>query len=140
MNFQPTRCPKKKKEPRRKSPTFPEWGQQVPPAECEKCLAWPASVACALPALGRNCVLTCSAARSLPIARNECQTAVCEWVMVLPHHFKVDVFHYFFYFFFNRDVERDDFSPLKTAAAEKLMKGAVFETPGGLMLPPPALL
>lgn len=46
----------------------------------------------------------------------------------------------FFLFFFNRDVERDDFSPLKTAAAEKLMKGAVFETPGGLMLPPPALL
>lgn len=76
---------------------LPERGQQVPPAACEKCLAWPASMACALPALGRNCVLTCSAARSLPIARNECQTAVCEWVMVLPHHFKVDVFHYFFF-------------------------------------------
>lgn len=42
--------------------------------------------------------------------------------------------------FFDRDVERDGFSPLKTAATEKLMKGAVFETPGGLMLPLPALL
>lgn len=54
--------------------------------------------ACAFPAPCKKCVLTRIAVRSLPITRNERQTAVCEWVMVLPHHFKVYVFHYFFFF------------------------------------------
>lgn len=56
--------------------------------------------------------------------------------MVLPHHFKVCIS----LFFFLRDVERDDFSPLKTTATEKLIKGAVFETPKGVILPLQALL
>lgn len=91
--------------------------------------------ACPFPAPCKKCVLTRMAARSLPIKHNECQAPVCG-VMVLPHHFKVRIS----LFFFHCDVERDDFSPLKTTATEKLMKGAVFETPWGLILPLPALL